>query len=428
MTLSVILWIAMMALIILGVPVAFSMGLSSIFLLLSGSNANIVVIAQKAINGLDSFTILAIPFFMVSAAIMSKTGVSDKIFDFASSLVQHIPGGLGQVNVIASVIQAGMSGSAVTDITGMGSLEIKAMEKAGYDRPFAAACTAASSTIGPIMPPSIPMVLYGSISGVSIGRLLLGGLVPGLLMALAMIVIIYFVSKKRNYPRFPRASLKEVARGFVKAIPALLMPLILMGGMLQGFMTPTESACAAVVYAIFLGMVYYRNLSFKKLFKIFEDCSLMCASTMFIIACAAIFGLVLTQQQIPQKMAEFFINLSSNKYLVLAAVNVLLFILGCLLETTSIFVILTPVLALLAVELGLDPVHFGVMVVFNVTLALLTPPVGMVMFLTCKVGRITTKSFVREIAPFMFALIIALIIITYVPAISTWLPNLAMGG
>lgn len=425
---STILWILMMALIVLGVPVAFSMGLSSILLLLTSGAGNAVVIAQKAINGLDSFTLLAIPFFMIAAAIMTETGVADKIFDFASSAVRHVPGGLGQVNIVASVVQAGMSGSAVTDVTGMGSLEIKAMERAGYDRPFSAAVTAASSTIGPIIPPSIPMVLYGSISGVSIGRLLIGGAVPGVLMAIVMMIIVYIQSKRRNYPLFPRAPLKELAVNFVKAIPAFLMPLILLGGILQGFMTPTESACAAVVYAILLGMVFYRNLNFKKLWKILEDCSIMCATTMFIIGCAAIFGLVLTQQQIPQKMAAFFIGLSENPAVIVLAVNILLLILGCLLETTSIFVILTPVLALLATQIGMDPVHFGVMVVFNVTIALLTPPVGMVMFLTCKVARITTKSFIREIAPFLVALFIALFLVAYIPALSTWLPNLIMGA
>ncbi|HWR10601.1 MAG TPA: TRAP transporter large permease [Rectinemataceae bacterium] len=424
---TVALWLLFLVLMVIGVPVAFSMGLSSILMLLASDAGNAVVIAQKAINGLDSFTILAIPFFMLSAAIMSETGVGEKIFDFASALVRHIPGGLGHVNIISSVIQAGMSGSAVSDITGMGRLEITAMEKDGFDTDFSAAVTAASSTIGPIIPPSIPMVLYGSISGVSIGRLLIGGLFPGIMMAIGMMIVVYIVAKKRHYPIGKRAHIKELAITFVKSVPALIMPLILMGGMLNGFMTPTESAGVAVLYSIFLGMVFYRNMSFKKLFKIAENCSSLCSTTMFIISAAAILGLVLTQQQVPQKLTEFFIGLSSNPAIILFAVNLLLLVLGCVMETTAIFVILTPILSLLAIKLGVDPVAFGVMVVFNVTIALITPPVGMVMFLTCKIANITTKAFLKAIAPFLIMLIICLMLITYIPEISTWLPNLVMG-
>jgi len=243
-----------------------------------------------------------------------------------------------------------------------------------------------------------------------------------------MMIIVWIISKRRNYPRQKRATLKELCSTFYHSIPALLMPVILLGGIFIGIVTPTEAACTAVLYAIFLGMVWYRNLSFKKLFEVLERCGSLCASTMFIIACAAIFGLVLTQQQIPQKLCSFFIGLSDNTAVILLAVNILLLILGCVMETTSIFVILTPILSLLAIELGLDPVHFGVMVVFNVTIALITPPVGMVMFLTCKIAQISTKSFIRGIFPFFIGLVIALILITYIPAISTWLPNLVMGA
>lgn len=424
---SVILWSALIILMLAGVPVAFSMGISSILLLLSGGTSNAVVIAQKVINGLDSFTMLSIPFFMMAAAIMTETGVADRIFDFASSVVRHVPGGLGQVNIVASVIQAGMSGSAVSDVTGIGRLEINAMVRAGYDRPFSCAVTAASSTIGPIIPPSIPMVLYGSIAGVSIGRLLIGGLMPGILMSIAMAVTVYIISKRRNYPLFPRASLRELWKGFIGALPSLLMPVILLGGIMQGFMTPTESACAAVLYALFLGFVFYRTLTLKTLMKVMRECAIMCATTMFIIASASIFGMVLTQLQIPLKIAAFFIGLSDNINVILLAVNIMLLVLGCVLETTSIFVILTPVLSLLAIQLGLDPVHFGIMVVFNVTVALLTPPVGMVMFLTCKVGEIQTMDFVRAIVPFLLCLVVSLVLVTYVPWFSTWLPNLLMG-
>jgi tripartite ATP-independent transporter DctM subunit len=419
-------WFGLILVILLGVPIAFGMGIAGIIILLLQGGANAVVIAQRALNGLDSYTLLAIPFFMVAAQIMAETGVGEKIFDFANSLVSPFPGGLGQVNIVNSVIQAGMSGSAVTDITGMGKLEIEAMERAGYDKPFSAAITATSALLGPIIPPSIPMVLYGSIAGVSLGGLLFGGVLPGIIMAIVMMIVVFVKSKKRHYPTYPRDKFKVLARNFFKCLPCLLMPLILLGGMLGGIMTPTESACAAVLYAIFLGMILYRNLTFKLLFQILEKCSELLSCTMLIISCAAIFGLVLTQQQVPQKMVTFFMGLSDNPYIILIYINIMLLVLGCLLETTSIYVILGPILAGLAARLGMDPVHFGVMVVFNVNIALITPPVGMVMFLTCKVANIRTSEFVREMWPFLIMLFVALVLIIYFPVISTFLPNLLL--
>jgi tripartite ATP-independent transporter DctM subunit len=416
-----------MILILIGVPIAFSMGLVSLGVILFSSNTTNIVIAQKAVNGLDSFTLLAIPFFMIAAAIMSETGVGQKIFDFAGSLVGHIRGGLAHVNILASVIMAGMSGSAVSDIAGIGKLEMEAMEKAGFDRPFSAAVTAASATIGPIIPPSIPMVLYGSIGAVSIGRLLIGGFFPGILMAVCMMAIVYILSVKRGYSCEKRATAKERWVHFVKAIPAFVMPTILLGGMLKGFMTPTESACVAVLYTMFLGFFFYRNLTISKLIDILENCGVICSATMFVISTAAIFGLVLTTAQVPQRLTAFLIGLSNNTNVILFYVNVLLLILGCLMETTAIFIILTPILSALAIKLGVDPVHFGVMVVFNLTMALLTPPVGMVMFLTAKVAKVSTGSLIKELLPFLGCLIFALVLITYIPAISTFLPNLLMG-
>jgi tripartite ATP-independent transporter DctM subunit len=423
---AVLVWVGLILVILLGVPIAFGMGIAGIIILLLQEGANAVVIAQRAINGLDSYTLLAIPFFMVAAQIMAETGVGEKIFDFANSLVSPIPGGLGQVNIVNSVIQAGMSGSAVTDITGMGKLEMEAMERAGYDKPFAAAITATSALLGPIIPPSIPMVLYGSIAGVSLGGLLFGGVLPGIIMALVMMIVVFVKSRRRHYPTYPRDKFKVLVVNFFKCLPCLLMPLILLGGMLGGIMTPTESACAAVLYAVLLGTLLYRNLSFKHFFKILEKCSEMLSCTMLIISCAAIFGLVLTQQQVPQKMVTFFMGLSDNPYIILIYINIMLLILGCLLETTSIYVILGPILAGLAARLGMDPVHFGVMVVFNVNIALITPPVGMVMFLTCKVANIKTAEFVREMRPFLIMLFVALVLVIYFPILSTFLPKLLL--
>ena len=423
---TILFWILFVVLLLVGVPVAFSMGFSSILLLLAENTNSTIVIAQKLVNGLDSFTLLAIPFFMCSCAIMGKTKIADQIFDFSHSLVGHVPGGLAQVNIVSSVIQAGMSGTAVNDIAGMGRLEVRAMERKGYDRRFAAAVTAASSSVGPIIPPSIPLVLVGSIMGVSISKVLIGGLVPGILMALAMMVIVSIISKRRNYPTFPRVTFKVLVKTFVKAIPALLMPLILIGGFLEGFMTPTESACVAVLYAAFLAFVLYRDFNLKKLVEVFEKSALLCATTMMIIACASAFGLVITEQQIPQKLAMFFTSLSQNPQVVLMLMGVLFLIIGCFLETTSVFIIMTPILMVVAEQLGIDLVHFAIFEVVIVTVGLYTPPVGVGMFLTCKVAHISTKSFLKEIWPFLIALLIVVLIIVFIPEVVTWLPNLLL--
>jgi tripartite ATP-independent transporter DctM subunit len=423
---SVLIWVSLIVLLFIGVPIAYAMGLASVLMLKLSGVSSSIVIAQKAINGLDSFVVLAIPFFMMAASVMSQTGVGNRIFRFAGSLVRHLPGGMGHVNVLTSMILAGMSGSSVSDVSGIGKMEIEAMEDAGYDRDFSAAVTAASSTIAPIIPPSTSMVLYGSITGVSIGRLLIGGLFPGIMMGLVMMILVYIISVRRKYPIMQRVSMKELLSSFVESIPPLLMPVILLGGIIGGFFTPTEGACVATVYAIFLGMVFYRNLNFKQLFKVFENTSSLCSATLMVMACSSIFGLVLTKNQIPQKLSMFFISLSNNPKVIMFYINVLLIILGCFMEGNSIYIILGPILGQLAVTLGADPVHFGVMVVFNLTLGLITPPVGLCLFLTQRVARISSGQMVRAIWPFIIVLFIALGIVTYWPAISTWLPNLVM--
>lgn len=421
---TILFWILFIVLLIGGVPVAFSIGLSSISLLLSESTNNAIVIGQKLVNGLDSFTLLAIPFFMCSCAIMGETKIADRIFDFANALVGHIRGGLAQVNIVDSVIQAGMSGTAVNDIAGMGRLEILAMERKGYDRKFAAAVTAASSSIGPIIPPSIPLVLIGSIMGVSISKMLIGGIVPGLLMAGAMMIVVAIISTKRKYPKLEKTSLKTKLVSFVKAIPALLMPLILIGGFLEGFMTPTESACVAVIYAFLLGFVFYREVKIKDIIRIFKKSALLCSSTMLIISCSAAFGLVITEQQIPQRLAAFFMSLSNNPQIILLLMCILFLIIGCFLETTSVFIIMTPILMVVAQQYGIDLVHFGVLEALIVTVGLYTPPVGVGMFLTCKVAHISTKSFLKEIWPFLIALFVVCVLVIFIPGLVTWLPNL----
>jgi len=422
----IFVWILFIVLILIGVPVAFAIGGSSVIMLLIDKTNISLTIAQKVVNGLDSFTLLAIPFFMFAAAMMTETKVSDKIFDFANAIVKHFIGGLAQVNVVASIIMAGMSGTAVNDIAGIGALEVRAMEKKGYDRPFAGAITAASSAIGPIIPPSVPLVLIGSIMGVSISKLLVAGIIPGLIIGILMMLMVVYISKKRNYPRLPRSTVKEMVLSFLKAVPALLMPVILVGGFMSGFVTPTEAACLAVDYAIFLGFVFYRNISFKRFWRVLENTAMLAAITMIIIACSAVFGLVITQQQVPQRLAASMLSLTSNYYIVVFMIIVIMLIMGTLLETTAIMIIMTPILMVIVNQIGMDLIQFGVLEAIVITLGLFTPPVGVGMFLTCKVCHIKTGSFLREIRPFLVMMFVCVLLIAYIPNLSIWLPNLLL--
>ncbi len=421
---NTIVWTVMVLLLVIGLPIGFALMALSIVLLGVSGVTTPFAIAQKTVTSLSSFTMLAIPFFMLAGEAMSKTGVSRKIFDFAGSLVRHLPGGMAHVNILTSVFLAGCSGSAVADITGVGRLEMEAMENAGMDRDFAAGTTAATACVAPIIPPSMSMVIYASISGVSIGKMLFGGIGPGLLLALAFMVYCYFFSKKRHYPVQPPVKAKELGKSFLKAIPALLLPIIILGGILTGIFTATEAAAGGAFYAILLGLLFYRNLSFKGLVEILGNAGVLCATTFCIMYGSSVFGLVLTANHIPQALCDFFVNLSNTRWVVVIAVNIMLLILGMLMDCTPILLILSGTLALLANRIGMDPVQFGVMVVFNVTVGLATPPVGMALFVTQKVANITTKQMFKSIMPFLVVMIITLFIIAFVPQITTFIPNL----
>jgi len=358
---------------------------------------------------------------------MTETGVGDRIFDFAGTCVRHLPGGIAQVNVVASCITAGMSGTAVNDIASIGPIEVRAMEKNGFDRPFAGAVTAASSALGPIIPPSVPLVLISSIMGISVSRVLVAGAIPGVVMAVCLMIYIAFCSVKRGYPRQEKATWGARLKAFWVSIPALLMPIILLMGFMTGFVTPTESACVAVFYAAFLGLIFYHNVSIKKFWKCICDVAQLCSTTMLIIAAAQAFGLVITQQQIPQKLASFMLSLTSNYYLIVLMLMLIILICGCLLETTAIMIIMTPILMGVVQSIGMDLVQFAVLEALVVTIGLYTPPVGVGMFLTCKVCHIKASSFLKEIWPMIGMLLLAALIVAFVPAVSTFLPNLVFG-
>lgn len=421
---TVLLWLSLGIFLFLGLPIAVAIGSISTAILMVDGTVSPLAIAQNIVNSVDSFPLMAVPFFVLAGDIMNESRVTNRIFDFADSMVGHIPGGLGQVNILSSVIMAGMSGSAVSDVCGLGKIEMKAMNDAGYDKEFSAAVTVSSAVIGPIIPPSIPLVLYGSIAGVSVMKLLAGGLLPGVGLAVALMITVMIISKRRGYPRNQRASLKQRWSSLKRSAAALLMPVILLVGILGGYVTPTEGACVACLYAIFIGLVVYRTLTLKQVWEIIKRSSAFLGTTLFIVAVSGVLGKVLTQQNIPQKMLAFFSSVTSNKYLLLFMINILLIILGCLMESAAIIVVLTPLLAQLAAAYGLNPVAFGVVVVFNLMVSNLTPPVGMCLFLGSKVGQVRFADLVREVKPFLIAMFIVLILITYVPQIVLIIPNL----
>ena len=411
---------------IMGMPVAFCMMCSAVFYCMTyGESINMVL--TRTIAGPSSFTLMALAFFILAGNIMNNGGVTDQIFAFCKKAVGWIPGGLGHANVLASVIFAGMSGAAVADAGGLGAIEVKAMRDDGYDDEFSVAVTGASSIIGPIIPPSIPVVVYAVAAGVSVGKLLIGGIFPGLVLAFCMMVYIYFVSKKRHYPRHKFEGLPALGRSFVKSIPALLTPCIILGGILTGICTPTEASAVAVAYALVLSLVS-RNLSLKDLPKILDDTILTTMSVLFIVGCANGFGYIITIAQLPQQMIDLFSTFISDRYTALLLINLFLLVVGMLMESLSALTLLTPILVPIAMSYGIDPVHFGIVMILNLMIGMLTPPVGMVLFVLSRMTPVPFEKICKAMIPFIVMCLVALVIIALFPPVVTFLPNLLMGS
>lgn len=419
-----LLFILFFMFLLMKMPVAFCMICSSmLYSMIHGESLNMLL--SRAVAGSSSFTLLALGFFILAGNIMNRGGVTDRIFGFCEKLVGWIPGGLGHANVAASVIFAGMSGSAVADAGGLGAIEIKAMKDAGYDEDFAVAVTGASSCIGPIIPPSISAVVFAVASGVSIGKMFLGGIIPGLVMALTLMVYIYIVSKKRNYPRTPFPKARELGRSFVQSFPALLTPVIILGGITLGFCTPTEASVVAVIYALVLGFIS-RDLKLKDIPGILDDTVVLTMGVLFIVSCANSFGYIITTAQMPQKLAVAFLGVVTNKYVALILINIFLLLVGMLMESLSALVILVPILMPVITAVGIDPLHFGVIMILNITIGMLTPPVGMVLFTLTGVSSRSFEQITKAMMPFLFINIVALLIVTFCPPLVTFLPNLMM--
>jgi len=419
-----ILLVSLFVLIIIGVPVGMALAGSSLLFLMASGTVPDLVLVHRMVNGVDSFPLLAIPFFILAGNLMNSSGITNRIFAFAISLVGWMRGGLGHVNIGASVLFAGMSGAAVADAGGLGTIEIKAMKDAGYDDDFAVAVTAASSTIGPIIPPSLPMVIYGVMASASIGQLFAAGFIPGLLMAIFLMIMVAWYAKKRNYPRDSRFDVRLLAKTFGSAFLSLMTPVIIVGGILAGVFTPTEAAIAAVVYALVLGLFVYRTLNWKNLLKVSMDTIETTVIILFIVASASIFAWILTSNRFTEQFSAVLLTISENPIIILLMLNLIMLIVGFFMETVAAITILVPVLLPVAIGVGVDPVHFGVIMVLNLMIGLLTPPVGMVLFVLSRVSGVPFERCAAATMPFLVPLVFTLILITFVPQISMWLPTL----
>jgi tripartite ATP-independent transporter DctM subunit len=410
-------------LLLLGAPVLVALLIPGVAAFVIYPELQIQLIGSRVANSFLGSSTMAIPLFIFAAQILTDIEITDAIFGFVSKCVGHIRGGLAHVNVLASVIFAGMSGSMNADAAGLGKVEIKAMTDQGYPKPFSAAVTAASSTIGPIVPPSIPVIIYGSLAGVSIGKLLIGGFIPGLVMAIVQMIQIGMMAKRRGFPKSKFAGFNEIWISFKHSFMGLLAPGILIGGMLFGLFTPTEAAAVAVVYAIVIGFSL-KTLTFKKLWQSFRQSALDSAAILVMFTGASLIALIVTRLHVADSIIQFISEFTTNPMVLLLLLNFFLLIVGCFMGPTSALILLVPVLAPLGRSFGINEIHFGIVVILNLMVGNITPPMGGVLFITCKVAEIKLADLLKELWPFIVGLVIALMIVTYVPQTVTWLPSL----
>lgn len=422
MTLLIIggLWLM---LVLIGVPI----GISMIFVSMGYfyyMDRGVAFAIQRMVDGLNSFPLLAVPLFILAAAILNSAGITHHLFTFARSLVGHVRGGLGHVNVLASLFFSGMSGSALADAGGLGKMEIAAMREAGYDDDFAGAVTASSSLIGPLVPPSITMVLYGVIANVSIGQLFLGGIIPGVMCAGALMIMVYIVAGRRDYPTDPRQSWSQVGSLMWKSLPALLTPMVIIGGIFSGYFSPTEAAAVTVVYAILIDLLFYRELTLRRIWDAVYETAVTSSSIATIVAGVSLLSFIFAREQAPQQIASMFLSVADGPIMFLIAVNLMIFVLGCFIEALVILLVIVPILVPVAAGFGIDPVHFGIIVVLNLMISIMTPPMGMALFVVSQVGDIPFQRLARAILPWLIPPVIVLILVCIFPILSIGLPSL----
>ena len=425
---SLILLISVCIYLAIGVPVAFALGLSTVTALVISDAYPMLVLLKETFTGIDSFPLMAVPFFILAAELMSGGSLTEVLLKFAGQFVGHKRGGLGYTNVVSLTFFSGISGSALADAAGPGSMLIRMMDKAGYSRAYAAALTASTAIVGPIIPPSIIMIIYAlADDNVSVGSLFIAGIIPGILIAVAMCIVNYWVSKQRNYKgdgQFPSAA--EMLSTTWKALPAILLPALILGGMRAGWFTPTEASVVAVFYALVCGKYVYRTLEWKAVPDILSRSALLTASVLLIIGTSASFAWILTIEGMPQTVANWITGMNLSVWGFLIVINIFLLIFGIFIEPLPGVMVLVPILAPVAAKLGVDPIHFAMIVIFNLTLGMITPPVGGLLFVTSNVSKVPLSDLTRELKPFLWAHGVVLVLLTFVPALSNWLPH-AMG-
>lgn len=420
----IILMVSFFVLLLIGVPIAISMVLGTAIAFFVSGDIPIQVVAQRMQYGVDSFSQLAIPFFILAGQFMNHGGISGRIIKFSGTLVGHIKGGLAQVMILASMLFAGISGSAYADASMLGTVMLPEMKQKKYPIDSSTVILAAGSTIGPVIPPSIQMVIFGVTASVSVGQLLIGGLLPGIIMGLVLMLITGVIAKKEKWPNDARSNWKERGKSFLDAIWALFMPVIIVAGMLTGMFTPTEAAVVASVYSFIVGKFVYKELKIKDVFPIFKQVFRQTAQVTIIISAAAVLGWLMTKEQIPAALSSALLSVTDNKVVLLLLVNAILLVLGCFMETTAIVLLMTPVLLPLMNALGVNPIHFGVFMILNLCIGLITPPVGMCMYIGCGISGCTISQFTKKLGPYLFALIVALLITVFCEPVTMMLPRL----
>ncbi len=413
-------------LLVLGIPIAFVLGISS-FIYLWKTQMPSVLVAQRVFVGLDNFLLLAVPLFILAGKLMNASGITRRLVDFFYILIGHIRGGLAYVNIIASIFFAGITGAGAADTAAIGSIMIPAMKKEGYTPEYSAAVTAISSTIGPTIPPSIAMVVYGAIAEASIAKLFLAGFIPGLLLGFGQLVVAAYYARSQKFPvRQKILSIRTVTKGFFNTILAILMPVILLGGILSGVFTPTEAAGVAVFYALVVGFFIYRELTIPDFLNILYETSVLTGTILIILAMAHLFGWILAAETVPEIVAKAMTSITKNRILILLMINLLLLFVGTIMETLAAIILLTPILLPLAHSIGLDPVHFGIIVTVNLNIGLATPPLGVCLIVASPIAKVPLERIALSAVPFLIASIAVLLMITYVPQLVMLLPNLFM--
>jgi len=421
---GIVLFGSMMILFVLKVPIAFALGLSSVITIVLFMNVPLTLVPQRLFTSMDSFTFMAVPFFVLAGTIMSKGGISERLVAFANALVGHLSGGLGLVSVVTCMFFAAVTGSAAATTAAVGGIMIPAMVERKYDIRFASAVNASGGTIGVILPPSIPFITYGVLTGTSISALFIAGIGPGIIMGLFLCIAVFIISKKRGYREPVTASSLEVWRTFRRAILALLMPFIILGGIYSGVFTPTESAVIAVMYGFVVSKFIYRSVTWREMGGVLSQAAVTSAQIMILIASASLFGWVLAVNRIADAIAGQFLAISDNVIIILLLINVLLLIMGAFLDTIAALIILVPILFPVAMELGVDPVHFGMIICVNLAVGMVTPPFGACLFVASSIAKIKLEAILSQMGPFLIALLCAILLVTYFAPLSMFLPGL----